>query len=88
MSPIANFASSKIEADHSNGNTEPVDTETADGPSEKSHDGTADARPLGHDESDGELGAFDDSHLQVNQLKKKKRNKRKPKSKRGRVRVA
>jgi hypothetical protein len=36
-------------------------------------------------EVEGEAGAFDDSELQVDQPKKKKRGKKKPKSKRGLV---
>ena len=44
------------------------------------------ASPLADDRSDEEMGAFDDSHLQVDQPKKKKKKKnRKPKSKRGLV---
>ncbi len=46
------------------------------------------ATPPDHGESDEELGAFDDSHLQVDQPKKKKKKKsksKKSKSKRGLV---
>jgi hypothetical protein len=44
------------------------------------------ASPLCNDESQEERGAFDDSHLQVDQPKKKKKKKSKrPKSKRGLV---
>jgi hypothetical protein len=43
--------------------------------------------PLDDHASDKDLGAFDDTHLQVDQAKKKKKKKRskKPKSKRGLV---
>ena len=46
---------------------------------------TASASPLDNRESEDELGAFDDSHLQVDQPKKKKKKSKKPKSKRGLV---
>jgi hypothetical protein len=43
------------------------------------------ASPLCNDESEEKRGAFDDSHLQVDQPKKKKKRSKRPKSKRGLV---
>jgi hypothetical protein len=86
MPSVPNFATSKIGAESSNGIAETVDREVTNDPSEKLGDETADAVPLGPDESEEELGAFDDSHLQVDQpTKKKGKKKRRPKSKRGQV---
>jgi hypothetical protein len=56
----------------------------ADNPAAQSID-TASVSPLGNRDSEEEPGAFDDSHLQVDQPKKKKKKSKKPKSKRGLV---
>ena len=60
-----------------------ADTSTAQGVD------TPSASQLDKDESEGEPGAFDDSHLQIDQPKKKKKKRSKrPKSKRGLVKTS
>lgn len=61
----------------------------ANNTSETIHNSTSSVNPPGDGQSEEELGAFDDSHLQVDKSKKKKKKKKskKPKSKRGLVKL-